>query len=249
MLVFGTFVLLLGLTLVGPTASKSWQHRTRWDWALDVSGLWLQGLLIPFLQVSLVAGCLILFLPDWRSRLSLPPGLGFFLSFVVVDYLYYWNHRLLHTRWFWPAHRVHHDSRQFDVLMTSRNTLWSPFLIVYLWIHGFFLFVLDQTQGYMLGVAVSAAMDLWRHTRFFPKGSGRFVRGFQKFFVSPRTHAIHHGSSGPPSNFGANWSLWDKLHGTYAEQNCFPIQFGEDLSESADQTKLPGWKKLLFPFA
>ena len=91
MIVFGTFVLLVGLT-----AWHSWpdlRQKSPTDWILDGAGLWVQGLLIPLLQLTLLQTLYQQLFPAWHHSLSVYPVFAFILSFVVVDYLYYWNHR------------------------------------------------------------------------------------------------------------------------------------------------------------
>ena len=63
----------------------------------------------------------------WRGAVEVPSWLAFVISFVVIDYAYYWNHRLLHGA-LWRWHAVHHTASRLDVVVTSRNTLWTPLL-------------------------------------------------------------------------------------------------------------------------
>ncbi|MEA5463639.1 sterol desaturase family protein [Leptothoe sp. PORK10 BA2] len=163
MIIFGTFVLLVSLT-----AYHSWselKQKSMADWIIDTAGLWVQGLLIPLWQLTLLQGLYQQLFSGWHHSLVLPPVIAFVLSFVGVDYLYYWNHRLLHSPWGWFAHRVHHTVTTMDVLGTSRNTLWSSFLLVYLWGHGLLIYLLADPTAYVLGMSLTAALDLWRHSQ------------------------------------------------------------------------------------
>ncbi len=57
---------------------------------------------------------------------------AFLLNFVVIDFLYYWQHRWFHRiRPLWKLHRCHHTARRVDIWVTSRNTLVMHFLFVY----------------------------------------------------------------------------------------------------------------------
>ncbi len=198
------------------------------DWLLDLSGLFVQGWLIPWLQVVGVVAALRAVVPSLEGALVLPfaPWLcGFLLSFVAVDYVYYWNHRLLHHPRLFFAHLVHHTLSEMDVLGTSRNTLWTSFLIVYLWLHGAALFFLRDTSGYVFGVALGAALDLFRHSTFDPK-LGPLGRVLDAVLILPRDHAWHHAESGPHGNYGANLKLWDELHGTLIRSADRPQRLG-----------------------
>ena len=127
-----------------------------------------------------------------------------------------------------------------DVLGTSRNTLWSSGLIVYLWVHGLFIYLLDNPAAYLLGVSLTAALDLWRHSRLGPSvNSGRY-KWLSPWLVLPQDHALHH-SPAHGCNFGANLKIWDRLHGTARQAEHFPIRLGII-------TTLSFWQKLLYPF-
>ena len=102
------------------------------DWIIDSAGLLIQGTVIPLAQIYIVAALLQWISPDSAGIVVMSPVLSFFLCFVGVDYLYYWNHRALHTKYLWNIHVVHHTAQKMDVITTSRNTVWSSFFIVYL---------------------------------------------------------------------------------------------------------------------
>src|SRR5262245_51280036 len=121
MIVFLSFLLLAALTFSLQERRSQALHRSWADWFLDSSGLLIQGLVIPALQGILLSGLLSRLAPGARGILNLSAGSGLLLNFVLIDYLYYWNHRWLHGRRFWPAHAVHHTSEQMDVFITSRN--------------------------------------------------------------------------------------------------------------------------------
>ena len=94
MIIFAVFIVLSGLTGWSRLGQKSIA-----DWLLDGAGLWVQGLLIPLLQLTLLQTLYQQLLPGYGHSLRLQPVFAFTLSFVAVDYLYYWNHRLLHSHW------------------------------------------------------------------------------------------------------------------------------------------------------
>lgn len=238
MVVFSAFVLLVSLT-----ACYGWpelRQKSLNDWILDSAGLWVQGLLIPLLQLTLLQTLYQQLLPTWQHRLVLHPILAFALSFVAVDYLYYWNHRFLHSRWGWFVHQVHHTVSVMDVLGTSRNTLWSSFLIVYLWVHGLVIYLLDNPTAYVLGVSLTAALDLWRHSRFSPQPERWLHRHLSGWLILPQDHSWHHHSAANACNYGANFKLWDRLHGTLYESTQWPLTLGQT-------THLSLWRKLLYP--
>lgn len=215
LITFVAFVGLLSFTLINPRSQLRLRQKSRESWILDLSGLWVQGLIIPWLQIALVMRLYGWLVPDLQASLALHPLLGFLLSVVAVDYLYYWNHRLLHVRSLWFIHRVHHTLTDLDVLGTSRNTLWSSVFIVYLWVHALFIFWLADPTWYIIGVGLSNALDLWRHSEaHLPDWLGRWL---SPWLILPIDHAAHHHRQFCGTNFGANLKVWDWLHGTLGE--------------------------------
>jgi sterol desaturase/sphingolipid hydroxylase (fatty acid hydroxylase superfamily) len=238
--IFLTFMGLLGVTIANRSSRSRLAARSLEDWLLDSSGLIIQGVLIPLLQATVIFQLYQVLLPVRQGCFYLSPLLSFLLSFVVVDYLYYWNHRLLHRLPFWQVHRVHHTVTHLDVLGTSRNTLWASFLIIYLWIHTLFVYLLANPTFYLIGVSLTCALDLGRHSGLAIAPNHWFYRLLSPWLILPQDHARHHGSQSFNCNFGANLKLWDKLHGTYAE---YP-----DSQPSGVPTRLSLVQKLLFPF-
>jgi sterol desaturase/sphingolipid hydroxylase (fatty acid hydroxylase superfamily) len=242
MIVFITFGLLAILTLAVASARQAALARTAAEWALDAAGLLVQGVGVPALQIALAYGLMGVVAPAARGRLAVSPAAAFLLNFAAVDYLYYWNHRLLHARRLWKIHAVHHTARQADVFITSRNTLWTPLLIVYVWANGALAYLLKDPAPFLLAVALTASLDLWRHTRFFVAPGTRLHRAAALLLITPNEHLWHHSSARPACNFGANLSLWDRLHGTFYSPARRPDRLGIG-------ARLGLFRRLLFPFA
>lgn len=241
MLVFFTFVILLALTVTNSKQPFLWQKKSREDWLLDGIGLFFQGIIIPFLQFTIVFQLYQLLLPDTRASINLYPIAAFSLSFIFVDYLYYWNHRLFHTRKLWFMHQVHHTVTEMDVLGTSRNTLWTSFFIVYLWMHSLFLYLLQEPYWYILGISISSALDLWRHSNFTPQVNSWLYHCLSPWLILPQDHAWHHSTDCSQGNYGANLKLWDRIHRTYYKSDGVPDLLG--ISNYLSLTK-----KLFVPF-
>src|SRR5262245_5558320 len=242
MIVFISFLLFAALTLSLRRMRSSALHRKPTDWVLDGSGLLIQGFAVPALHAILIFGVFAELVPEARGILNLSAVSGFLLNFVLVDYLYYWNHRWLHCRRLWPAHAVHHTPEQTDVFITSRNTVWTPLLIVYLWVNGLFLFLLRDPGAFIFATSLTASLDLWRHSAFSPRPGSKLHRALGRILITPHEHAWHHSRDRADCNFGANLSLWDRLHGTYHSPTCRAEKFG---APSALSLK----RMLLFPFS
>jgi sterol desaturase/sphingolipid hydroxylase (fatty acid hydroxylase superfamily) len=241
LLIFGSFIGLVGWTISNQVGRTQLKMKSRQDWLIDGTGLTIQGILIPLLQATLVYSLYQHLLSTQEGTLNASLILTFIISFVVVDYLYYWNHRLLHTKLLWEVHQVHHTVTQMDVLGTSRNTLWTSLLIIYLWIHTLFLYLLADPTGYLLGVSLTSALDLWRHSSLIIPESSWLYKFLSSWLILPQDHAWHHCREIHNYNYGANLKIWDKLHGTYYESEKLPSIIGIPIS-------LNLFQKLFFPF-
>ena len=217
---------LLAVSLIRKDTRNSIFERTWKEWIIDISSLSMQGVFVPFAKTIFIIAGLKYLVPQLENSLQLSPLWGFLIAFVLLDYLYYWNHRLMHKKMLWPIHALHHSPKHMDVLMTSRNALWTPFLIVYIWCHGLMFYLLKDPSSYLIGASLTAALDLWRHTEFYPKSSPLPWRIFSKIFITPLDHAWHHSLKGNYFNFGANLKIWDQLHGTYLGRSAKPRKIG-----------------------
>lgn len=233
-LVLFSFWILVGISYL--YKKHELVNRTYKEWALDIIGLVLQGAAVPF-----VAFVISRQFPESQGIWKISFSGAFLLSFVGVDYLYYWNHRWLHKPLFWSFHRVHHSTRQMDVLMTSRNSLWTILLIVYVWVNSLFFFLLKNPEGFVWGAAAGAALDLWRHSGFKTKPTLKRYLG--EIFILPEDHAWHHSEDQYNVNFGANLKVWDRIHGTYYENtNHMPEKIGMSTEASLPEQLLFPWK-------
>lgn len=201
--------------------------RTLREWILDLGGLVFQGVLIPLIQVYVLFKALSFVAPQAQGSWELAAPLAFLLNFVVVDYAYYLNHRLLHTKALWPVHAVHHSIESLDPVATSRNTLWTPVFIVYLWLNGMGAYLLKDPFWFLMGAATTAALDLWRHDSMFAVIPGSKIgKFFSRFMIFPIDHMWHHSESHADFNFGANLNIWDRLHGTFGRRRDYPSKLG-----------------------
>ena len=145
------------------------------------------------------------------------------LAFVFYDFCYYWLHRLGHERnILWAAHSVHHQSEEYNLSTALRQTS-TGFVL------GWIFYLPMAVLGVPLLVFVSvAAMNLlyqfWVHTRHIPK-----LGWFEWFFVTPSNHRAHHAQNAlyMDRNYGGVFILWDRLFGTFQEEDDNePVIFG-----------------------
>lgn len=216
-------------SLAQPQQRQYLRHKPWRDWLIDGLGLTVQGVGVPLLQLLVWVGVLQPFWPQLQGCLLLSPVLAFVLSFVAIDYLYYWSHRLLHSAPLFPVHTLHHTLGQMDIVGASRNTLWVIFLLPYFWINGIMLYLLAEPWAYSLGIFLTCLLDLWRHSSLVISRRSWLYAVLNPWLILPQDHGLHHqpmpvrsgGSIEPRQfnragvNFGANLKLWDYLHHTY----------------------------------
>lgn len=213
------FGLLLLAELVFPTIEQNHQYG-KVDWVLNILGLFIQGALIPV--AGLVFGQYILkqFFPEYEGILNIGWLGGFLLNFIVVDFLYYWQHRAFHhVPRLWRLHVCHHYTPKVNIWATSRNNLWINFLFVYLMVNACLAFACKNPQGFVLGAMLTASLDILRHTQvdFSWISGAKPFHWLGEIFVTPLMHRSHHNAEKVGHNFAANLIIWDKLFGTYTK--------------------------------
>jgi sterol desaturase/sphingolipid hydroxylase (fatty acid hydroxylase superfamily) len=229
------FVLLAALEYRSRGAGPA--RYSRADHALNLAGLVVQGVLVPLAGYLIATRLLAVHFAGLAGVLPLGWFGAFLLNFVFVDFLYYWQHRLFHrVPFLWALHRCHHASPTLDVWATSRNALAINFLFVYLLLNPLLGFLCDAPDGFFVAAGLTAALDLWRHSRIaaFP-ALGRVL-------VTPWLHHLHHSAdAGQGANYGANLILWDRCFGTAREAAGYPQRYGSSGAPAA-------WRQFLFPW-
>ena len=207
------------------------------DNVVDALSLGIQGLVIPLLQYLLIFYAFSYLFPGLKNSIILPNWAGFLINFIFVDFLYYLVHRNMHSDMLWGFHLLHHSAKEMDIVVSSRNSVWTSFLFPYLWFNSFFIFALENKTGYIFAVSLTAMLDLWRHSYLSFNPKSKVYEGISLILHTPIHHAWHHSRRTSRVNFGANLCIWDRLFGTYAHKHEFPKDIGFDLKSDL-KTKL-----------
>lgn len=134
---------------------------------------------------------------------------------LFYDLLYYWWHRCSHRiKVLWAAHVVHHQSEYFNFSTALRQTSTGSLL-------SWLFFLPMALLGYPVEVfACVILIDLlyqfWVHTELI----GR-LGWFDRVFCSPSNHRAHHAVNERylDRNYGGILILWDRLFGTFVEED------------------------------
>ncbi|PCH96155.1 MAG: hypothetical protein COB83_06690, partial [Gammaproteobacteria bacterium] len=129
-----------------------------------------------------------------------------FLNFILIDFLYYWQHRSFHAvSMLWNLHLCHHSAPRVDIWSTSRNNLCVNFLFVYLLLNPLLGYCCDNQNGFFAAAMITASLDIWRHTQIkLPNAAKNISKLIGIFFVTPAMHRSHHNMAVTSHNFGAN---------------------------------------------
>ena len=142
-------------------------------------------------------------------------GLSLAAGFLLLDLLYYLVHRLEHAvPYLWRIHALHHSDPDVDVTTSVRH---HPVEILFTsatyWVA---VLVLDlpaiAAAGHGLALFATAAVQ---HGNIrLPEWLERWL---QPVLVTVDTHRLHHSVAvnHANSNYGAIFSVWDRLFGTY----------------------------------
>ncbi|MGZ3771378.1 MAG: sterol desaturase family protein [Bdellovibrio sp.] len=235
-------VALIILTVIFKESRERFIERSGADWLLDSVSNLVHFFALPFLNTLLLFGFFSWLLPQYNGSLSIGwlEALG---CHALLDYAWYWNHRLFHADTkMWNYHKVHHAPTSLDPLKTPRNSVLSHFLMVYWWFIGLITFLAeDPTKFLILGV-IASMINYWGHSDFDFSKNSLINRLLKLFFIMPRDHHWHHSRENSYCNFGTVFSIWDRLHGTLYRNGDFPKTYGFETEDSA-------FKQLLFPSA
>ena len=127
------------------------------------------------------------------------------------DFLGYWRHRFQHTRWFWPAHAVHHSDTQMTWVTLERFHPIDNFTT------DCFDFGCLALLGFPDWALVANAIVRHYYGEFIHADLPWMYGPLRRVFVSPVMHRWHHARDvvGAGSNFATVFSVFDQTFGTF----------------------------------
>lgn len=162
--------------------------------------------------------------PGLVSHAGLPIAIEFLLTFLLLDFWRYWEHRLFHrVPMLWRVHLVHHSDTQVDVTTSERH---HPFELL---IATAVMLALIAALGLSaapvgLYLLVATVVALCSHANLrIPGGLDRRLRWL---IVTPAVHAVHHSDlqRQTDSNYGSVLTVWDRIFGTYSDPEGATVQ-------------------------
>jgi sterol desaturase/sphingolipid hydroxylase (fatty acid hydroxylase superfamily) len=149
---------------------------------------------------------------------NVPPIIGGIIAFVVLDFIVWLEHLVSH-KWpiLWRIHRMHHADNGFDVTTALRfhpleivlSMAWKIIIIALLGAPAIAVLIFE---------IVLNGMAMFNHSNIkLPLKLDRFIR---PILVTPDMHRVHHSTDHKEtdSNYGFNFSFWDRIFSTYTDQ-------------------------------
>jgi sterol desaturase/sphingolipid hydroxylase (fatty acid hydroxylase superfamily) len=140
---------------------------------------------------------------------ALPLAIRFVLALAIFDFLSFLVHRQFHrSDRLWEFHKVHHSTLHLDGFATTRAHMFENLI----------RFVPPQAVLFIIGmnadivaptVAIAAIYGVSNHSNL-----GINLRPVEALLVTPRLHRRHHVPATTQSNYGAIFTVWDRLFGT-----------------------------------
>ena len=151
----------------------------------------------------------------------IPIWILWLMTFVLIDFIFYFYHRISHrSRFLWAIHMSHHSSEEMNFAVAYRQAWLGPISKI-----PFFMILpligLDPTMIAVAGI-LSTLWGIVGHTQIINK-----LGPFEWIFNTPSHHRVHHGSNAQyiDRNYGNLLIIWDRFFGTFEPENE-PVKYG-----------------------
>lgn len=178
------------------------------------------GVMITLIRSVIADNSLMVVSESVWDAAGLP--LTLFAALFIGDFVSYWRHRVEHTRWFWPAHVIHHSDTDMTWLTLARfhpvNRVTTAAIdVAFLALLGFpnWALIANNLIRHYYGEFIHADLP-WMYGRF------------ANILVSPVMHRWHHARdvTGSGSNFATVFSVFDRTFGTYYVPGLCTVPLG-----------------------
>jgi sterol desaturase/sphingolipid hydroxylase (fatty acid hydroxylase superfamily) len=155
--------------------------------------------------------------PSWPFASA---GLTFVAGFLLLDLVRYLVHRCEHAvPLFWRFHALHHSDPDVDVTTGVRHHPIEYLLASAVYWLGLLVLDIPAVVALSYGLAVFGTAAVQHGNVRLPRNLERWL---QPVLITVDLHRIHHSVSFDQanSNYGAVFSIWDRLFGTYSQLTC-----------------------------
>lgn len=194
------------------------------------------GFTVIHLVIHTLLAIVIVKLSDWcrGSEFGLVYWFGanavgsIIIAVLALDFSSWLVHFLMHKNsLLWRFHLIHHSDNNVDVTTGLRHhpgdsLLRGIFFLILIFISG------APMYGVMIYQTLVVVATAFTHANIsLPK---KVDKAISYFLVSPNMHKVHHHWKQPytDSNYGAVFSFWDRLIGTFRKMDPAQIRYGLD---------------------
>ena len=247
----GALIIFSSLEAIFPRRARNLPRQGRWLTHIGIT-------VINSLAVRILGPLTAIAIAIWASTSEIgifnltefPLWVEVTLAFILLDFAIYLQHIISHrVPLFWRFHKVHHTDRDLDASSAIR---FHPIeiLLSMLYKCGLVLLIGPAAIAVLIFEIVLNASAIFNHANLrLPLGLDKILR---TIIVTPDMHRVHHSviEGETNSNFGFNFSLWDKLCRTYKAQ---PQEGHENMTIGLSEHQNSSPAKLLWslklPFA
>lgn len=162
----------------------------------------------------------------WNRRLVPDLGRGplaWAVAMVGWDFIYYWNHRLMHeVRALWAIHVVHHSSQRYNLSTALRQPVADA---IGVFVPYGALCLAGVRPELIAGArAWNLLYQYWIHTEVVGQ-----LGPAEEVLNTPSLHRVHHGANRRylDRNHGGILIVWDRLFGTHEREDPDePVVYG-----------------------
>ena len=215
----GALIIFSSLEAIFPRRARNLPRQGRWLTHIGIT-------VINSLAVRILGPLTAIAIAIWASTNEIglfnltefPLWVEVTLAFILLDFAIYLQHIISHrVPLFWRFHKVHHTDRDLDASSAIR---FHPIeiLLSMLYKCGLVLLIGPAAIAVLIFEIVLNASAIFNHANLrLPLGLDKILRAI---IVTPDMHRVHHSviEGETNSNFGFNFSLWDKLCRTYKAQ-------------------------------
>lgn len=139
-------------------------------------------------------------------------------AFVLVDFAYYWAHRLSHeVNILWIGHQVHHQSEDYNLGVALRQSVLQKVLLM--WVYWPLAIIGFPPEMFLTSMAINLLYQFWIHTELIDR-----LGPLEWALNTPSHHRVHHGRNPEyiDRNHAGVFIVWDRMFGTFQEEIVKP---------------------------
>jgi len=140
---------------------------------------------------------------------------AFILTFLLVDFAYYWYHRCAHRiKALWATHIVHHQSEEYNLAVALRQSAFGNFFSAFFYIP--IALMGANPIHFSICYSLNLIYQFFIHTRLVHQ----LPKPVELIMNTPSHHRVHHGRNKNylDKNYAGVFIIWDRFFGTFENE-------------------------------